>query len=53
MRFHSQYCGICRKQTLFLEKLVKPQDAYCSEMEDKCLKCENTFYVKEKLKVKL
>lgn len=52
MRFHAQYCGICKKETLFLEKLVDPKDPYCSEMEDICQKCKNVFFVKEKIKIK-
>lgn len=47
MRFHSQYCAVCKNQTLFLEKLVNPKDPCCSEMEDVCLKCKNQFFVKE------
>ena len=51
MKFHAQYCEICRKETLFLEKLVNPSDGYCTEMEDICQKCKNAFFIKEKLKL--
>jgi ribosomal protein L33 len=55
MKFHAQYCGICKNKTLFLEKLVDPSDVYCTEMEDKCQICNTQFYIKEKqmLKIKL
>lgn len=53
MRFHSQYCSICKKNTLFLEKLTKPCDENCTEMEDICQKCKTPFFVNEKIKIKL
>lgn len=51
MRFHAQYCEICKRETLFLEKLVNVQDPNCSEMEDVCQKCKNKFFIKTKLKL--
>lgn len=51
MKFHAQYCGVCRKETMFIEKLVDPIDDNCSEMENVCLTCNNKFFVKEKLRI--
>lgn len=53
MRFHSEHCPICDTKTLFLEKLKKPNDGYCIEMEDVCQKCNTQFYVKEDKRIKL
>lgn len=53
MRFHAQYCGVCKTETLFIEKLVDPMSDTCTEMEDVCLKCDNKFFVKDKLKIKI
>ena len=48
MRFHAQYCQVCKTEKLFLEKLTDVQDPNCSEMEDVCITCKNKFYIKEK-----
>ena len=53
MRFHAQYCNVCESKTLFLEKLVNPSDADCTEMEDICQTCNSAFFVKEKTKLKV
>lgn len=53
MKFHAQYCNICKTKTLFLEKLVDPKSDTCTEMEDICQTCKNEFFVKEKIKLKV
>lgn len=53
MRFHKQYCGVCRTETLFLEKLVNPKDGFCKEKEDICQYCKTQFEVKDKIKINL
>lgn len=52
MKFHRQKCHNCKKETIFLEKLVNPMDGNCREMEDVCTQCHTAYYVKEKLKIK-
>lgn len=53
MKFHRQYCPECKTETLFLEKLVNPQDGYCKEMEDICQKCGLKFEPKIDNRIKL
>ena len=43
MRFHERYCPECKTKTLFLEKLTKVQDPYCSTFEDICQDCKLKF----------
>lgn len=52
MRFHSQYCSVCKKDTLFLEKLVDCKSITCTEIEDICQSCNNKFEP-QKTKLKL
>ncbi len=49
MRFHKQYCFTCKKDTLFLEKLINPSDPNCDEIENKCEKCKSK-YTKQKIR---
>lgn len=39
MRFHKKHCYQCGTETLFLEKLINPQDVNCTKMEDVCQNC--------------
>ena len=47
MKFHSQHCSICNSKQIFLEKLTKPSDPDCVDVEDVCQNCGNPFKVKE------
>lgn len=48
MKFYKCFCERCNQQTLFLEKLINPQDPNCSEIENICQVCNNNFSEKEK-----
>lgn len=47
LRFHKRYCDECRRETLFLEKLIKPSDPDCTEEEDICQSCKTIYQCKD------
>ncbi len=53
MRMHSQYCPICETSKIFVKKLKRPADGYCTEMEDVCQTCNTKFYVKQDKRIKI
>lgn len=52
MMFIKKYCNACKKDQMFIHKLVDPMDGSNKDMEEVCTQCHTAYYVKPKLKLK-